>query len=113
LDYTFCIAEAVASCQRGTGYIPNEVFTGSVSTNGNQPSVLRLLVDTSNVPTNFFNFTCFQYEPEFGECLGGIAPAVGGVIDLTFTKIRNWAITSTLTYKSYVFARNSPPQEQL
>ena len=32
------------------GYIPNGAFTGNVSTNGNQGSVLSLLVDTGKPP---------------------------------------------------------------
>ncbi len=68
LDYSFCLSVALASCQRGTGYIPNGAFTGNVSTNGNQGSVLSLLVDTGNLPTSFSNLICFQYDPDFGEC---------------------------------------------
>ena len=49
-DYSFCLSVALASCQRGTGYIPNGAFTGNVSTNGNQGSVLSLLVDTGKPP---------------------------------------------------------------
>jgi hypothetical protein len=105
LDYSFCVSVAVAACQRGSGYIPNGAFTGIVSTNGNQNSVLRLLADTSNLPTSFSNFICLQYDPTFGECQGGTAPGAGGLIDLSFTKIRDWAIFSTLTYKSYVASR--------
>jgi hypothetical protein len=105
LDYSFCVSVAVASCQRGSGYIPNGAFTGNVSTNGNQGSVLRVLADTSNLPTSFTNFICFQYDPTFGECQGGTGPGAGGLISLSFTKVRDWAITNTLTFKSYVFGR--------
>ena len=68
---------------------------------------MSLLVDTGNLPTSFSNLICFQYDPDFGECQGGVAPGAGGLITLSFTKIREWKITSTLTYRSYVASRLS------
>jgi hypothetical protein len=100
LNYSFCL-QASAACQEGAGSILSSAFTGSIPTGLNKSAVLNLLVDTSNTGLNFNNWTCFNYDPEIGTCDGGIAPAVGGLISLSFTKTRDWATVNTSTYKLY------------
>ena len=98
--YSFCVETEAASCNQGSGFVPNSAFTGSINTNLKSGNVLTLQVDTSLVP-GFSNWVCIQPDYETAGCLGGQSPTVGGLINVTFTKSKAWARLTTSNDKLY------------
>jgi hypothetical protein len=85
VTYSFCVQTTAASCLEGSGTVPNDAFTGNLTSSVGKADVLKLHADTT-IP-GFVNELCIAPDP-FGGCEGGISPATGGLISLAFTKKR-------------------------
>src|SRR4029077_4344006 len=74
LQYTFCVQTAAASCLEGSGTIPNDSFTGTLTTSIRKAEVLSLLADTTQ--GGFVNLLC-KAPDQLGGCTQGTSPATG------------------------------------
>jgi hypothetical protein len=85
LVYTFCLQDPDNTpCLEGFGSIPNNAFTGQVTSNVHKADVLNLLADTT-IP-GFENDFCLAPNEFGGGCDQGTSPATGGIISIAYVK---------------------------
>ena len=98
LGYSFCV-DPVPGCQEGSGWIPDDAFSGTVTGNYLKPDKLTLRYEAVTQRDFFENVICNAFD-QYGNCIDGtVVQGDAGPIQLTFTKTPVSAFLNSNTQK--------------